>query len=506
MSCLLIFSASGLDRFKAHKPPREKFFVLVHLTPNDLFYIIQVSMKKVFIIICGIVAQSVVWAQQVTPTNISGKNISVFLFNAFGAKSIDNRFSSGIFLNDIDHFANLSDWRMLDSDGAFLFLGAAQSDPAKNKTLQGGFSKTFANNYFAAYLSGAPFTGGGKTYYDENDNKHVEDSFKRAYIDFVFLWGSEKLGALRFDLITNGTSSEWTENDALDTSSQKTGAFVTALSWGKNFDASVGVFKPTAALAARLPAVNKQTDANGTTTTVSDLAFAAKFAAAYDFLSGGSLGGDVTFSYAFGESYENDADKTRSFQESGVFTAPLNIYYQSSLALGNKVTVGFKPNLKLALEVKGQETRKSPNDLDYGTVTYLQALPAVDIGLRFEPFKKLALFSGANITLCNFEAAFKSEGNSAVDADKRAKASAWSLSALALSGANDVTSLGAIGAGLVWTPVENLSLGIDLNWLITFDTKNYALKFIKFWEESENTFLKLNITLTYKYKKQEKTI
>jgi hypothetical protein len=294
--------------------------------------------------------------------------------------------SSFRFGTDIDNYLGVTDWQSVEYEKMFIFLGGDAA--ASNGTIQGGFATKIGANHLGLYYSGT-FAGGGG--FNDDGNPENAESEGNWNNNLGILFGSEKIGGIRFDLLFNPTYRDIKVGDDKYTSGE--GETVTSLQWGKSF----GDLTPKVTIGFRWPdhellepGVGDKAEwwdeaKLGVKLEIAYKAFSADYQLTVDFGETGSWG---SFDYTHTGYVHND----------------LNLYYGITGKVDDKLTVKLRPQLKFQLYDHDGKSDINGTSNNEGGLTRFIFAPIMEVGAQYAFKETVNLYAGLKTTLFSVSA------------------------------------------------------------------------------------------------------
>jgi hypothetical protein len=473
-----------------------------------------VSLGAVILVITGMA-----WADptpsQGSPANFSNTPASFMddTFDSFYAPetlSTEARYSAGIFGSDIDDFIGVNSY---DANiGTFFFLGGYPSDATVDATdtltnngaamqdyaISLGIGKTLNSLYLGLYYGGSlAYASGNSTKTDT-----YSDSIWRNRV--ALLVGTSGYGAFRLDMVVDTEKHKYTfEGNITANGYEEMHPPSFALTWG---GLSLMGIKPYATIGYLFPiktisgdSATAPTGKENTTTRGSELGL--QVGASYDLNDGSSLSGDVILKGTFGRHVSGSDPQNNEQKWGGDFTAGLKAGYSNTLEFG-KVSMGFRPSLALAFKSDNVQSLSGDISIEKDPVTYFEVSTGVDLGVKFQVFETVALYTGAGLRLFDWVTTTDSESDT----------SAWRFSGIEWSSGKWGPSTN-LGLGMTITPTRGLAIGCGLNTLLdklfVVDLEKMQVRSGSFWGTPTGDFasyfgqifgnLTFDITVSYKF-------
>ena len=447
-------------------------------------------------------------------TFVSGSITGLFdLFYAVPTVSTESRYSAGIFTSMIDNFIDVNNYD--PQIGTFAFVGAFPSlpydpgDPSlsippsggindtdylttgdpnapnPNYAISFGLGKTIKNYYLGVYYGGSMVHAKGDKNVTAPDTESSEVNWANK---LAVLLGTPAYGAFRLDFIMD-TSTQTTKNDGDIISDTRGFAPSLALTWGgmqlAGMDpyVTVGYMFPEQRIWGT-PSPHKEL----TYTGISLLGLQAGLAKNFDSTS--SLSGDVLAAVAFGGNFKGDAEALGlggagkvDQKQDGAFGLMGRAAYKKTMDFG-QFAFGFKPRAALGYYADNTGNQSGDTKIDAGTNNAFEFNAGVDLGVRYQPFAKLAFYSGASLQILDWRTVSNS----------KSKGGMWAVDGFMFS-QNNWNNVAApdryiLGFGTTYTPIKNLVIGAGLNTftdkLVTFDLTNMTVQSGSWWSGNQN--------------------
>ena len=447
-------------------------------------------MKKIVLLLAVILtAGGMVWAQYEPPdTAISSDIPSVFPgFDVVGGvRSVENRFAPGFNTMVEDYI----DPAFFDPKiGTFLFLGGDPGNNFLDGSIALGAAKTLGSFYVGAYYKGNIIGLGNSRGVTGNNPDDDDRVYKNSSIiwnnNIALLFGVAGMG-FRFDIIDSEQKANTNityGDDYTTTVSNKYGPKI-ALSWGSHFGnlypwAKAGFKFPDIVSVGGVDLGDPDLGTNGKKATKSgNGVFNIEAGTLYDF-SGGNLTdmvfGALTFGLLFKDSYEGDsglmtalgADTLagrKAYTYGGAWGLNLNLNYRKTFELG-KFTMKITPNLNM--DMRSQSNDNSFDGNENPKPTWFTLEPGIQLGVKYQPFDKLAFFTGLDLSLLLWRV-YATPGGDVKDGTTK-----WDIRGTQWSYGKN------FGLGMAWYPVKGLvvSTGLTsvLNAFVKFDVENMSV-------------------------------
>jgi hypothetical protein len=410
-------------------------------------------MKKViFILIAFLVISGAVWGQ--TPRAIPE-------FDAVRTLSTENRYSAGTFTSDVDDYISVTDHD--PKIGTFFFLGGFPDNGANVTTtdpdfvgpnpryaLNFGLGKTFNSLYLGVYYGGNFVNASGN--YDGDETKESEATWRNRLAVLVNPTG-KGIGAFRFDLIMDDTTSETVTVDGDVYTQDTAGAPAIAFTWG---GMKFGALSPYVMLGFKF--ADRTVTGGGTPTErIEDSGawLAIGGGIVYELNENADLSADLAYAHGFASSVKGE--NIDSFTSGGSDVFALGVGYSQKIDLG-KVTVGLKPNMVLFFQSDSNNT-SAPGVDDDPSDDFFVLAAGVDLGVKYQHNKLIALYTGASLQIFNWSTYGHSGGEDKNDA------TSWVFQGFRWD-PRYTPNGNHLGFGLTVTPTEGLVIGAGLNTLL----------------------------------------
>jgi len=490
--------------------------------------------KMVFLLAVTLTAGSMVWAQY-SPPDPGDVNIkfldkpAVFPgFNAASVSSVEGQLAPG-FTTMVEDYI---DPAFFDPEiGTFLLLhsGLASND----HSIAFGVGKTLGSFYVGAYYRGNILQNGsfGVTASNPADNDAVyENSVLKWNNNVALLFGVAGHG-IRLDYIDGGNQREsnkiiYDDNYIYNEPSTTTGPSL-ALSWGSHFGnlypwAKVGFkFPNTESVGGvELNESNMGDDYGKNATKSSGSVLNIEAAALYDF-SGGNFTDTVTGIFTFGtmfkdkytgdtevietlSGYEGPIGAGKEYDYGGAWGLNLYLNYRKTLEL-DKFTVKITPNLNINVMRKSDDY--SIVDAKNPQPTWFTLEPGVTLGVKFQPFEKLAFFTGLDFRLLQWNT-YSTPGG---DDDLKNDATYWEVKGIYWN-----MNKSSLALGMAWTPIQGLVISTNVSSILgafaQFDTQRMSVRKGTIFDDTQTSnvgdwamvtlgklFSSFDLTVTYTY-------
>jgi len=475
--------------------------------------------KALMLIFIALVAIGSVWGQIPSEDKkFAGLGDSVFdlfdFYNAVPTLSTEARYSAWQFDSDIDNYIdpifytpdigtffylggypagnNVNDTNRLTPGGGVPNQGSSIEPPVfftnGNYAISFGFGKTINDNiYLAAYYGGSFMEAFGQTTkYETDPQKYDTYAFSIWQNNLAVLLGMRDMG-FRFDLIMNESANDKkTTEDKKDVTANLQNGTSLALTWGTSF----GQLAPYTTLGFKF-ADSETLNLNGNKASYSGgAALSFVTGAYYDLTEVSYVNAALVVGTQFAESYQGNESVLQSVyslpahSSGGMFGVGLNMGYSHKWGT-EKVSFKIKPNLDLGLvSVSNKNSLNSVPDLPSNN--YFTLSMGLDTGLKYEPSKKFAFYTGVGFRLFEWNTHNQRGG----DNDNQTKESEWEITGISWNEAS--LASGNLGFGLVFNPSEYVSFGCGLNSflnnIVEFNLKEMTVKAGRIWGENKGNF------------------
>jgi hypothetical protein len=414
-------------------------------------------------------------AQPPYPGSITGDKFS---FDAVRTASTESRYTAGRFSSYVDDFIGVNDYN--GGVRTFLFLGGFGSGNRVNQTdipnvaLSGGFATSIKSLYLGIYYGGDLIKGQG---YDDGLSSNGTIYSEGIWNNYIsILLGNLPFGALRLDMIMDN-DTDTTRNFNGEKTAATGNGIMTALTWGIN----VGKLSPHISLGIQWPEYTFEKIGDMSTEAYSGASLGIKGGAGYTLNDTSSLSADAIIQFGFGEQTTVKSPDLKT-TTNGDFSAFIDLGYSKTLALGEKLALGVKPNLTIALKLDNPDVTNSPGaKIDVPMASTVETKIGLDAGFQFKATRKFTLYTGASLNIFDWVAWGLSGG------DPSRGGGSWQIrglefapESLAASGGNS-----NLGFGLVYAPDTHLSIGCGINALLdklfVVDFQNMEVRAGTFW-------------------------
>jgi hypothetical protein len=435
-------------------------------------------------------------------------------FDAFYAPQVlstEARYSAGVFSSDIDDFIDVNSY---DPEiGTFAFLGGYPSGGSVDATnvltnngagqdyaISLGFGQTLNSLYLGVYY-------GGSFVYSHGSNNGADPDIASSSTIWrnrlAALVGTSGYGAFRFDLIMDTEKTKAT-SDGDTTRIDRWSSPSIALTWG---GLSIAGLDPYVTLGYRFPEKTITGDGNGKETTTTDNSLlGVQLGVNYDLSDNSSVSGDIIVGGKFGKTQNGDHPADVDLTYGGAFLAGLKGTYSQTMEFG-QVSVGFSPSLALGYLVdNGSDVSGGATDVDAPSNNYFELTAGVDLGVKFQATRTIAVYTGANLRLFDWVVLSHSGG------DTENNAGQWGIDGIKWSADNWATG-SSLGLGMTISPSQGLVIGCGLNTLLdkffVIDLERMQIRSGNFWADSTSqnvgsylgkAFDSLTFDLTVSYK------
>jgi hypothetical protein len=405
-------------------------------------------------------------------------------FDAVPTLSTESRYSAGVFGSYVDDFISVNDYD--PAIGTFLFLGgfpvrdggnvdttAVLTDAILNGyTLSAGFAKSFSKFYLGVYFGGNIVNASGTD--DQGDQVAKVRSSATATWNtrLAVLFGTDRIGGLRLDLILNDFDGT-TMNPITDTTTNDDGKVVSpgngtgislALSWGRAFSFREKDLPVHAKLGYRFPDYTLNYAGTGDKQeTYTNAAWLINGGVSYDLNDISTVEADLYVGGTFGEWGVGDLTN-RTVQ--GDFGVKLEAALANSISPVAGLEIGFSPNLGIG--VYGQDPNVvGDNSADTYATTSFEIALGLDAGIKARlpgKFNKFTMITGAGINIFDWWVTGVTGG--APSGQKMAKGnSAWEIEGVSWN-TDTLGPNNGLGIGTVFAPNDNLSVGFGISALL----------------------------------------
>jgi hypothetical protein len=406
-------------------------------------------------------------------------------FDAVPTLSTESRYSAGVFGSYVDDFIGVNDFD--PAIGTFLFLGgfpaigdggnvdttAVLTDTILNGyTLSAGFAKSFSKFYLGVYFGGNIVNANGTD--DQGDRAEKAGSSATANWNtrLAVLFGTEKIGGIRLDLVMNEFDGTLQNNSMIaieDTTSYYDGentagtgtGISLAVSWGRPIvvrekdlpvHAKLGYHFPNYSLVSSDPKREHYENAawilnGGASYGLNDISTVEA-----DLYVGGTLG-----------SWDVGEDNVSNWGDFGV---KLEAALANSISPVAGLEIGFTPNLGIGYYNNDPNVTGDNSADTYATTSFEIAL-GLDAGIKARlpgQFNKFTMITGAGINIFDWTVTGVTGG--APSPQKMAKGnSAWAIEGVSWN-TDTLGPNNGLGIGTVLAPNDNLSIGFGLSTLL----------------------------------------
>ncbi|GHV04053.1 hypothetical protein FACS189485_08610 [Spirochaetia bacterium] len=420
-------------------------------------------------------------------------------YDAVKTQSTEARYSAGRFGSYVDDFISVNDYD--PNVGTFVFMGGYKAadyvpgappsgtvddtddvtgafplddsfGPHSPYAVSLGFAKSFNSFYLAGYYAGHGIWGSGNNNRADPETITATGQWKN---NLAILFGNAAIGGIRFDLILDGDVNSATYDGNVPSSGNDSDVtMMTAFTWGK----PIGKLIPHATLGIKWPKYSQEGDSNGKEmTTWTDGALLVKAGTDIPLKDNALLSFDLTGAGTFGTSQTGDLYSDK-YSSEGDFYLGVDAGYSNKINFGEKVAVGFKTPVTIGLLIDGEDTTYGSTTTDLPNDIYFGLKAGVELGFQFKLTQKIALYTGAGLTLFDWTTLSHSGG------DTEDKTSDWNINGIQWDGSKG-SSKSSIGLGMTIAPVENLSIGFGLNTildqLIIINVPEMNVKLGDFW-------------------------
>jgi hypothetical protein len=441
--------------------------------------------KMMLVLIVALLAAGTLLAQVPPyPGSIAGDK---FPFDAVQTASTESRYTAGRFGSYVDDFVGVNDYN--GEVKTFLFVGGFGAGNTVNQTnipnvaMSGGFATSLSSLYLGIYYGGDLIKGQG---YDDGLSSNGTIYSEGLWNNYIaILLGNLPFGALRLDMIMDNDTDTTTNYNGEKTGATGSG-IMTALTWGMNS----GNLAPHISLGIQWPDYTFNKAGNTTTKTYSNGSLGIKGGLISTLDDTSSFSADAIIQFGFGQqSTQKDPDQKST--TNGDFLTFIDLGYSKTLAMGEKLALGVKPNLTLALKLDNPDVNNSPGTkVDAPMSTTFETKLGLDAGLQFKATQKFTLYTGASLNIFDWVAWGLSGG------DPKKGGGSWQIRGLEFSpeSLGTYSNRSNLGFGLVYAPDEHLSIGCGLNALLdklfVVDLQNMQVRAGTFWSSvSQNSFL-----------------
>lgn len=480
--------------------------------------------KLVLFFMVALIAAGAVWGQVVPPVffgvndlESAYEKVEMGKFFVDKTVSTEKRYSAGIFSSYADDFIWFTGYDQ--KVGNFLLLGGYPSQEASTVedtdnlattpyTLNFGYGKSLkSGGYLGVYYGGNIVNASGTNNgLEKEDNAITSTSTWTNRL--AILYGNEKIGGIRFDLLFEDTQYDENYVDGKprgNPAQTVREAPRIAVGWGKTLAKETEFYVQLGYKFAELTVITdvdgkkKDTIWGGVTITQNpplppsitiDSEGNAKLAlqaGIYKPLAKkdnteSSFSVDFLIGNIFGAQGEGDylLEKGK-FVQGGIFLLGADVGIKSVTTVG-KFSFGFKPNVELGFVVNDTNSflQGSEKTFDALKVVFFELKPGVNFGIKYQFNQKFSLYSGVGLTIIDLQAGGYSEGKDQkyVKDDLSTlgyKSSAWKIDGLSWKN-ETLTTGGNLGFGLTYAPNKNIVIGAGLNALldkiITFNLRD----------------------------------
>jgi hypothetical protein len=367
------------------------------------------------------------------------------LFYAPQVLSTEARYSAGIFTSDIDDFVDVNSYD--PKIGTFFFLGGYPSNDTAGidntlvLTNNGAAGQDYAISLgFGKTLNSSLYMGvyyGGSFVYSYGSNTGADPDVATSHTvwrnNLAILVGTSGFGAFRFDLIMDTEKNKVTsDGDVIGANGiERWSSPSMALTWG---GLSLAGLDPYITLGYRFANKNVQGDGNGKETTTTDGSlFGVQTGVSYDLNENSSVSGDIIIGGEFGRKVNGDYGGVDvDLKYGGSFLAGLRGAYSQKMEFG-KVSVGFSPNLALGYLVENpNDVSGGATDVDAASNNTFELKAGVDLGIKFQATRAIAIYTGANLRFFDWVVYSHSGGDTGYEDDS----GAWGIAGIQWSPGN----------------------------------------------------------------------
>jgi hypothetical protein len=411
-------------------------------------------------------------------------------FNAVPTLSTENRYGAGLFTSDVDDFISVNDY---DPDtGAFLFLGGFPAGGHVDDTdllngfsargdyaVSAGFAKSFSRFYLGVYLGGDIVDAQGNS---AGDNSNSTAAWNTR---LAILVGLSRIGGLRLDMIMDDVTNQSSKSGSARTGSGE--GITLALRWGNTLSIRSQDVDVHAVVGYKFP--DYTLTSNPKIRTWSNARWLLNGGIAWGLNDISTLEADLTLGGDFGTLVSGAG----SSSEPGGFGFAIDAGLSNSIEPVSGLELAFKPTLGLGVYATDDDAITQTVDAE----SWFSLSMGFDAGLKAQlpgKLNKFTLITGLSFNI--FEWTVDTIYANDLSANWAVSGISWNDEAL--------TSNGSLGLGTVFVPIDNLSIGFGLNFLldrlVQFDLVKMQVRSGDFFTSvSSSNPLTFDLTVSYKF-------
>lgn len=309
---------------------------------------------------------------------------------------------SGRFSLDEDKFLDVLDYKTVEFETSYFFLGGA-ANAAANGGVQGGYATKLGGGQIGVYFNGNLFSGDGENWGKKDSADNEIHGETRWNTQLGILYGSEAIGGIRLDILFNNTQFK---NDEYGKDQSGSGAvkkevynspFITTLNYGRSLTEDIPLLLT---LGFQWPESQKQESSDGASYKQES------WQNAILLLEAGSGYKDFSADYALtinmGTTAKVDTPES-TMTQTGWVDNTVNVAYAIKAPITEKLTLKLKPKAEVRLAWVDNKTKTTISGSDVETATapqtWFQISPKVDIGACYDVNEKLSLYTGIKVAV-----------------------------------------------------------------------------------------------------------
>jgi hypothetical protein len=390
----------------------------------------------------------------------------------------------------VDDFISVNDYD--PAIGTFLFLGGfpavggnvdttailtTQNDPnalipQHGYTLSAGFAKSFSKFYLGVYFGGNIVNASGTDDQGDRADKAGSSATANWNTRLAVLFGTEKIGGIRLDLVMNdfdGTLANNSMTAIQDTTSYYDGKNIAgegtgvslAVSWGRPLVFKEKELPVHAKLGYRFPNYRLDND-DPKQEHYDSAAWILSGGASYDLNDISTAQADLSLGGTLGQ-WDVGEDNA---SELGDFGVKLEAALANSISPVAGLEIGFTPNLGIGYYNSDPNVTGDSSRDEYAHTSFEIAL-GLDAGIKARlpgKFNKFTLITGAGLNIFDWTVTGVTGG--APSGQKMAKGnSAWAIEGVTWN-EDTLGPNNGLGIGTVLAPNNNLSIGFGISTLL----------------------------------------